>query len=201
MEVVYGFHLMRAFVQGDANHVIPPTVLEALNEAGVFRLLTPQEVRRPRDGPSDAPRGVGDPGLADCSAARNGMIISVPNRLACLFPDKAQEEEEAFGADPNARVTGVAAPTGIGRRVPGGKRVSGRWSYNSGAPYATWAAVGALLKDEHDAVVDQALVLIPAANLIVENTWHTAGMRGIASNTLIGGDVFVPEHRITENPR
>lgn len=42
LEVVYGFHLMRAFVQGDANHVIPPTVLEALNEAGVFRLLTPK---------------------------------------------------------------------------------------------------------------------------------------------------------------
>ncbi|MET8331615.1 hypothetical protein [Streptomyces sp. NPDC005181] len=77
--------------------------------------------------------------------------------------------------------------------------MSGRWSYNSGAPYATWAAVGALLEDEQGEVVDQALVLIPTPDLPVEDTWHTAGMRGTAS-TLIGQDVFVPEHRVLSVP-
>ncbi|WP_409467467.1 acyl-CoA dehydrogenase family protein [Streptomyces sp. HC307] len=120
------------------------------------------------------------------------------NWLACLFPDKAQEE--VFGADPDARVTGVAAPTGMGERVPGGRRVSGRWSYNSGAPHATWAAVGALLKDDNGAVTDQALVLIPASDLDAEDTWHTAGMKATASNTLTGRDVFVPEHRVLSVP-
>ncbi|WP_351235653.1 hypothetical protein [Streptomyces sp. NPDC002133] len=96
--------------------------------------------------------------------------------------------------------TGVAAPTGMGERVPGGWRVSGRWAYNSGAPYATWAAVGALLKDERGSVTDQALVLIPASGLSVEDTWRTAGMRGTAGNTLIGQNVFVPEHRVLSVP-
>jgi alkylation response protein AidB-like acyl-CoA dehydrogenase len=126
------------------------------------------------------------------------MIIAVTNWLACLFPDKAQEE--VFGADPDARVTGVAAPTGTAEKAPGGWRLNGRWSYNSGSPYATWAAVGALLKDDGGAVVDQALVLIPAGDLAVEDTWHMAGMKGTAGNTLTAQDVFVPEHRVLSVP-
>ncbi|MFI1564415.1 acyl-CoA dehydrogenase family protein [Streptomyces sp. NPDC020490] len=94
----------------------------------------------------------------------------------------------------------MAAPTGMGEKTPGGWPVSGRWSYNSGAPYATWAAVGALLNDDHGAVVDQALVLIPADDLTIEDTWHMAGMKGTAGNTLIARDVFVPEHRALSVP-
>ncbi|MFF2996573.1 acyl-CoA dehydrogenase family protein [Streptomyces sp. NPDC057950] len=184
--------------QGDADRVIPPAVVKALSEAGMFRLLTParfgglQADLRTLTAMSEAV------GRADGSAAWVAMIISVTNWLACLFPDEAQEE--VFGADPDARVTGVAAPTGVGEGVPGGWRVSGRWAYNSGAPYATWAAVGSLLKNEHGEVADQALVLIPAAELAIEDTWHTAGMRGTASNTLIAQDVFVPEHRVLSVP-
>ncbi|MEV5149075.1 acyl-CoA dehydrogenase family protein [Streptomyces sp. NPDC052727] len=189
-----GIHAAR----GDSDRAVPAEVVRALSDAGIFRLLTPK-----RYGGQEADlgtlTGVSEVlGAADGSAAWVAMIISVTNWLACLFPDQAQEE--VFGADPDARVTGVAAPTGVGERVPGGWRVTGRWSCNSGAPYATWAAVGALLKDENGAVADQALVLIPASELVMEDTWHTAGMRGTVSNTLVGKSVFVPEHRVLSVP-
>ncbi|MEU4099001.1 acyl-CoA dehydrogenase family protein, partial [Streptomyces sp. NPDC026673] len=191
--------LLREYAaQGDADRVVPPAVVESLREAGVFRLLTPKRFGGYETDLRTLTEVSEALGQGDGSAAWVGMIISVTNWLACLFPDKAQEE--VFGADPDARVTGVAAPTGMGEKVPGGWRVSGRWSFNSGAPYATWAAVGALLKDERGEVVDQALVLIPAAELTVEDTWHTAGMRGTASNTLVGHEVFVPEHRVLSVP-
>ncbi|MEU1542021.1 acyl-CoA dehydrogenase family protein [Actinacidiphila glaucinigra] len=190
--------LQQRAAQGEADRVIPPAVVEALGEAGVFRSLTPKRYGGHETDLRTLIEVSEALGQADGSAAWVGMIISVTNWLACLFPEKAQEE--VFGTDPDARVTGVAAPTGIGERVPGGWRVTGRWSYNSGAPYATWAAVGALLKDEQGEVTDQALVLIPAAELAVEDTWHTAGMRGTASNTLVGQDVFVPEHRVLSVP-
>ncbi|MDX3235138.1 acyl-CoA dehydrogenase family protein [Streptomyces sp. ME03-5709C] len=184
--------------RGDRDRVVPSEVVRALSDAGVFRLLTPKRYGGREANLrtlTDVSEALGE---ADGSAAWVGMIIAVTNWLACLFPDQAQEE--VFGADPDARVTGVAAPTGMGEPVPGGWRVSGRWSYNSGAPYATWAAVGALLKDDSGAVVDQALVLIPASELVMEDTWHTAGMRGTASNTLVGHDVFVPAHRVLSVP-
>ncbi|WP_327312628.1 acyl-CoA dehydrogenase family protein [Streptomyces sp. NBC_01235] len=183
---------------GESARAVPKQVVDALAEAGVFRLLTPKRYGGHETDLRTLTEVSEALGAGDGSAAWVGMIISVTNWLACLFPDKAQEE--VFGADPDARVTGVAAPTGMGERVPGGWRVSGRWSYNSGAPYATWAAVGALLKDDDGAVTDQAMVLIPAFDLAVEDTWHTAGMKATASNTLIGQDVFVPEHRVLSVP-
>jgi len=180
--------------RGESDRVLPVEVVDAMAEAGVFRVLTPRRYGGYETDLRTLTEVSEALGEGDGSAAWVGMIIAVTNWLACLFPDKAQEE--VFGADPDARVTGVAAPTGMGERVPGGWRVSGKWSYNSGAPYATWAAVGALLKDDSGAVVDQALVLIPASEPAVEDTWHTAGMKATASNTLIGQDLFVPEHRV-----
>ncbi|MFE9629013.1 acyl-CoA dehydrogenase family protein [Streptomyces sp. NPDC006527] len=184
--------------RAETDRALPAEVVDALADAGVFRLLTPRRYGGHETDLRTLTEVSEALGEGDGSAAWVGMIIAVTNWLACLFPDKAQEE--VFGADPDARVTGVAAPTGTGERVPGGWRVSGRWSYNSGAPHATWAAVGALLRDESGAVVDQALVLIPSSDLTVEDTWRTAGMRATASNTLIGRDVFVPEHRVLSVP-
>lgn len=184
--------------RGDSDRAVPAEVIRALSDAGVFRLLTPKRYSG-HEADLRTLTAVSEVlGEADGSAAWVAMIISVTNWLASLFPDQAQDE--VFGADPDARVTGVAAPTGVGERVPGGWQVTGRWTYNSGAPYATWAAVGALLKDDNGAVADQALVLIPASQLVMEDTWHTAGMRGTASNTLVGESVFVPEHRVLSVP-
>ncbi|MFD7282190.1 acyl-CoA dehydrogenase family protein [Streptomyces sp. NPDC059862] len=180
--------------RGEADRIVPAHVIDKISEAGVFRLLTPKRFGGYETDLRTLTEVSEVLGEADGSAAWTAMIISVTNWLASLFPDKAQEE--VFGADLDARVTGVAAPTGVGRRAPGGWVVSGKWSYNSGSPYATWAAVGVLLRDESCAVVDQALVLIPAEELVIEDTWHTVGMKGTASNTLIGREVFVPEHRV-----
>ncbi|WP_246040703.1 acyl-CoA dehydrogenase family protein [Streptomyces cadmiisoli] len=191
--------LLRAWAaQGESDRVVPQEVIDELAAAGVFRLLTPRRFGGYETDLRTLTEVSEALGEADGSTAWTAMIISVTNWLASLFPDKAQEE--VFGADPDARVTGVAAPTGMGRRVPGGWIVSGKWSYNSGAPYATWAAVGALLQDEAGQVVDQALVLVPASELVIEDTWHTAGMKATASNTLVGQDVFVPEHRVLSVP-
>ncbi|TXS31244.1 oxidoreductase [Streptomyces sp. gb1(2016)] len=184
--------------RGEEARVLPTEAVSALSEAGVFRLLTPARFGGHQTDLRTLTEVSETLAQGDGSAAWVGMIISVTNWLASLFPDEAQQD--VFGADPDARVTGVAAPTGTAEQVEGGWRVTGRWSYNSAAPHATWAAVGALLKDGTGAVVDQALVLIPASELAIEDTWRTAGMRATASNTLIADDVFVPAHRVLSVP-
>lgn len=190
--------LRRQAAENEKARVVSSEVVEAMAEAGVFRLLTPERFGGHQTDLRTLTSVSETLGQGDGSTAWVGMIIAVTNWLASLFPDQAQED--VFGADPDARVTGVAAPSGIGEPVEGGWRVTGRWSYNSGAPYATWAAVGALLKDETGAVADQALVLIPAAELSIEDTWHTAGMRATASDTLTTEGVFVPAHRVLSVP-
>ncbi len=54
--------------------------------------------------------------------------------------------------------------------------------------------VGALI--ERPDRIDPALVVVPADQVEVADTWHTAGMRGTGSHDVIVTDVVIPEHRI-----
>ncbi|MFF4975780.1 acyl-CoA dehydrogenase family protein [Streptomyces sp. NPDC001083] len=184
--------------RGEAERAVPPAVVDALADAGVFRLLTPRRLGGQETGLRTLMEVSEVLGEADGSTAWTAVSVAVTNRLACCFPDRAQDE--VFGADPHARVTGATAPTGIGRRVPGGWTVTGRWSHNSAAPYATWAVLGALLWDGDGTATFRALVLVPAAELVREDTWHAVGMKGTARHTLIARDVMVPDHRVLSLP-
>ncbi|MET0700201.1 MAG: hypothetical protein ABWY93_11080 [Mycobacterium sp.] len=82
------------------------------------------------------------------------------------------------------------------RRVDGGLVVSGRWPYASGAPHATWAALGAVVVDDASPSAEVYLCLVPVSNLRLEDTWHVVGMRGTGSNTWAADNLFVPEHRL-----
>ncbi len=59
---------------------------------------------------------------------------------------------------------------------------------------ADWLIVGALI--ERTDRIDPALVVVPAGQVEVVDTWHTAGMRGTGSHDVVITDVFVPEHRL-----
>ncbi|MER6437127.1 acyl-CoA dehydrogenase family protein [Streptomyces sp. NPDC001185] len=184
--------------RGEAERAVPPAVVDALADVGVFRLLTPRRLGGQETGLRTLMEVSEVLGEADGSTAWTAVSVAVTNRLACCFPDRAQDE--VFGADPHARVTGATAPTGIGRRVRGGWTVTGRWSHNSAAPYATWAVLGALLRDGDGTATFRALVLVPAAELVREDTWHAVGMKGTARHTLIARDVMVPDHRVLSLP-
>ncbi|MBZ4322982.1 acyl-CoA dehydrogenase family protein, partial [Streptomyces huiliensis] len=182
----------------DADRRLTDDVVDELTRAGLFRLTTPRrfgghetDVRTLLDVTATLAEG-------DGSTAWVVAVVNTCNWLAALFPEQAQEE--VFGADPDARVTGVFSPTATARRVEGGWRVSGRWYYNSGAPQSTWAVVGIPLTDAEGTVTDQAMALIPRHELRFEDTWFVAGMRGTASDCVIAEDVLVPEHRVMSVP-
>ncbi|MBC2879671.1 MULTISPECIES: acyl-CoA dehydrogenase family protein [Streptomyces] len=182
----------------DADRRLTDEVVDELTRAGLFRLTVPRrfgghetDVRTLLDVTAALAEGDGSTGWVVA-------VVNTCNWLASLFPEQAQED--VFGADPDARVTGVFSPTATSTRAEGGWRVSGRWYYNSGAPHSTWAVVGIPLTDAEGTVTDQAMALIPRPELRFEDTWFVAGMRGTASNCLIAEDVFVPEHRVMSVP-
>ncbi|KAB7839615.1 acyl-CoA dehydrogenase family protein [Streptomyces mobaraensis] len=182
----------------DADRRLTDAVVDELTEAGLFRLTVPRrfggyetDVRTLIDVTAALAEGDGSTGWVVA-------VVNTCNWLAALFPEQAQED--VFGADPDARVTGVFSPTATSDRIEGGWRVSGRWYYNSGAPHSSWAVVGIPLTDADGAVTDQAMALVPRSELRCEDTWFVAGMRGTASNCLVAEDVFVPEHRVMSVP-
>ncbi|GAA4682537.1 acyl-CoA dehydrogenase family protein [Streptomyces youssoufiensis] len=182
----------------EADRRVTDEVIDALTEAGLFKLTVPRrfggyetDIRTVLDVSAAIAEGDGSTGWVV-------TLVSTCNWLAGLFSPQAQDD--VFGADPDARVTGVFSPTSSSRKVAGGWRLTGRWYYNSGSWHSTWAVLGMPLTNEGGEVVDQAMVLVPRAELTMEDVWFTAGMRGSGSNCLIAEDVFVPEHRVASVP-
>ncbi len=173
--------------------------IQAIADAGLFRITVPRryggyEVNIHTKLEVSAALGEG------CgSTAWAVTLINVCNWFTSLYPQQAQDE--VFGANPNARVAGVFAPSSKTRRVDGGLIVTGKWYYSSGSLHATWGLVGVPVVNEAGVQVDQGLALIPMEQLSIEDTWYVTGMKGTGSNALVANEVFVPDYRILSLPR
>ncbi len=179
--------------QTDSLRRLPDSNVQALNDAGLCRLLVPRRfggaetsVRTFIDVVAEIGRGCG-------STAWVASLVNVCAWLGGLFPDRAQRD--VWGADPHAWVAGSLAPNGEAVPVEGGWRVTGRWPWASGCLHAQWAACGIHVKDDRAGTTTVGLCLMPMRDLHIEETWFMAGMKGTGSNTIVGADVFVPEHR------
>src|ERR1700761_1561493 len=180
--------------EGELLRRLPDIVSDALTEAGLFRLLTPTRFG-----------GYGCDLRTLISVAETlGEMDGSASWLASLGATAAwtisqlgspQAQEEILGANPDARLVGSAAP-GTARRVKGGLRIDGRWSYASGAYHADWALLGATVTDGPEQEVDGGMCAIPMNQLHLEQSWYTVGMRGTGSDTVVGQNVFVPQHRV-----
>jgi 3-hydroxy-9,10-secoandrosta-1,3,5(10)-triene-9,17-dione monooxygenase len=174
---------------GEALRRLPDPVNAALVNAGMFRLQTPKRFGGYAVGVSTVLEVSEALAEADASVSWLVVIGVTGSWIGARYAPSAQEE--FFGANPDARFAGATNP-GTARRVPGGLTVSGRWPYSSGAYHADWALVGAVFPDEPE---EAMLCAVPAAELTLENTWRTVGMRGTGSDTWVGDDVFVPDER------
>ena len=89
-------------------------------------------------------------------------------------------------ARPDALVAGSGAVGGSASAVPGGYRASGRWRYASGADLAT--VFTANCRTETGVL---ALAFKPA-DVRIERTWDTTGLRATGSHDMVVEGVFVP---------
>lgn len=190
--------LTKNAAQGEAERRVVEESITALTEAGIFKIAQ----SRRYGGYETSMRTMLDVsaavGEADGGTAWVVTLCNVCAWLTGLFSEQAQDD--VWADTPDAKVSGVLAPTAEAVKVDGGFRVTGRWYYNSGSWHANWAVLGIPITDEQGEVIDQGLALIPRTDLGFEETWFVAGMRSSGSNCLIATDVFVPDHRIMAVP-
>jgi 3-hydroxy-9,10-secoandrosta-1,3,5(10)-triene-9,17-dione monooxygenase len=191
--------LERNAAKGEEDRRIADESIDALVEAGLFKITVPRrfgghevDIRTKLEVSAAVAEGDGATGWVLA-------LINVCHWLVGLYRDQAQQD--IFGADPDARVCGVLAPSVETRREDGGLVVSGRWPWASGSLHATWGLVGVLDRDAAGAITEHALALIPMTDLAVEDTWFVAGMKGTGSNTLVADEVLVPDHRLLSVPK
>jgi alkylation response protein AidB-like acyl-CoA dehydrogenase len=165
-----------------------------MTKAGLFRMMVPKRyggfqvnLRTSLDVISVVAEGCGS----------SAWVLSLINNgawIVGLMPEQAQDE--IFGADPDARVAGVLAPSTDVRRVEGGVVASGRWFWASGSLHASWGMLGIVVPDADGRRAVQHLAFVPMSELSIEYTWNASGMKGTGSNCLVAQDVFIPDHRM-----
>lgn len=182
----------------DRERGVPAENIEALAEAGLLALMQPARYGGLQTDFRTLLEVSREVGRACGSTAWLTALLNANAWFVGLFPARAQDD--VWADAPDARVAGVVTPSGTARAVEGGYRVSGRWAPASGCTHADWATLGVVRPDAEGTPDAVGLVLVPVAELSIEDTWFVVGMRGTASNTLVGEDLFVPAHRIVSVP-
>jgi alkylation response protein AidB-like acyl-CoA dehydrogenase len=181
----------RAQAATEARNVPDETIAE-FRHAGLLRVLQPR-----RFGGYQQSVGVFlhivDALTEGCaSSAWVYAVLGELQWVIALLPERGQED--IWGDDPEAVAAGSLVPRALARRCAGGWRISGRYAFASGCMHAGWAIVGARCEDaagnEHP-----RYLAVPMGEIDILDDWHSFGMRGTGSRSLVLRDVFVPEHR------
>ena len=176
--------------------MISPEVIGWLTEADVFRAVQPQ-----RWGGLELDMATFFEGAVRIASAcaSTGWVASVvgihPWHIA-MFDPRAQND--VWSGNPNAMASTSYAPTGQARRVPGGFRLSGKWSYSSGVDHCDWVILGAVVPDDEPDGLGPEFrsFLVPRGDFIVDQeSWHVTGLAGTGSKDVHVADALVPEYR------
>ncbi|GAA1988522.1 acyl-CoA dehydrogenase family protein [Amycolatopsis minnesotensis] len=184
--------------RADRERTVPAENVAALAESGLLSLLRPARYGGLQTDLRTLLEVSREIGRACGSTSWVTTLFNVNSWFVGLFPARAQDD--VWADTPQSRVAGVISPSGTAAAANGGYLVSGRWAPASGSAHADWAMLGVKRPDAEGTTDATGLVLVPMSELTVEDTWFVSGMRGTASNTLIGKDIFVPAHRFHSTP-
>ncbi len=173
--------------EAEAARRYPRRVIQAMAEAGVFRMLVPRVAGGDEMDPLTLLDVVEAVSRFDGSAGWVAMIGSGAGFIAGFL--SAEIGREIF-ADPLGSLCGnLGAPTARAVVVPGGYRVTGRWPFVSGCEHSTWLSGLAMVGDT------PRIMVFPRADGEIIDTWSVTGLRATGSHDVAVANLFVPEER------
>jgi alkylation response protein AidB-like acyl-CoA dehydrogenase len=176
---------------------LTPAVVDALVEAGLFRMLLPRVYQGGETEPMTFVQVLEEIARNDASTAWCLGQTGVCAMAAAYLPP---ESARAIWGDPRAVLAwGAAAPPVKAVVVPGGYRASGSWSFASGGHHATWLGGHCIVCDgdgtprrRNGGAVPRTL-LFPIAKAAWTDIWDVIGLKGTGSDMYSISDLFVPE--------
>jgi alkylation response protein AidB-like acyl-CoA dehydrogenase len=179
----------------DSGRRLPEPLVEALTQAGVFRIAMPAAWGGPEMSPLEQIELIEILSHADPSVGWCVSILSDSGFYAGFLDEPAAQK---LFPDLDARCAGMIAPVGRAEIVAGGYCVSGNWAFGSGSLHATHITGGCILSKGGGPVLGEdgfpvwRVMIFDPADVEILDTWHTTGLRGSGSNDYRVQDVFVP---------
>lgn len=179
--------------QTEDDRRLPAESIALLKACGFFRAFQPR-----RYGGLELYTADFGPLLVDLAEACGATawvsgLLALHVHLVSLF--SRQLQDEIWGADGDALIGSSVAPVGVAEAVDGGVMLSGRFGFSSGCDHAQWFILG-FKHPRCASPYNKQYAVVPRSDLTIVDDWHTAGMRGTGSKTLIVESAFVPDHRM-----
>ena len=201
-------HIRAVREELEAMRRVPPALVQAIADAGLFRPYLPRAMGGLELPPLTVFRVIEEISKVDGSVGWCTMIASGVSLLSgWLRPDVGRT---LFGQPPDVRVAGSLRPEGRAYPVDDGYRIRGRWDFASGINHANWLLCTCTIMDGDTprqtsaGVPATRVMLIPAHEATIVDTWSVVGMRGTGSHDFIVDDVLVPaahSFSLTEPPQ
>ena len=197
-----------AALEAERDRRLPAPLVEAIAEAGLFRMLVPRELGGGEATPAQLVDAVELLAHGDGAAGWCLAVAATSGMLAAYLPD--EQAREVFG-DRRGIAGGVFAPKGRAVAGPDGLLAAGRWPFASGCEHCDWLMGGCLVERDGElekletGAPDIRLLLFPAREVTIIDTWDVAGLRGTGSHDIEVSDRLVPPERsvslISDSPR
>jgi indole-3-acetate monooxygenase len=193
--------LIRAHAEELDQGRVPPPLVEALYDTGVFKAMLPREVGGLEVEPVEWLQLIEE--LARINASV-GWLAFIQSGVGLTFLDP--ERFERFRKRGGGRLIlamNLGRMAGKAVRVEGGYRIGGRWPFASGSPFATWLGGLSVVCDRGGSPVvgadgqpQRLLAIWPADQARLIDTWDGLGLRGTGSGDFEISDLFVPDDQV-----
>ena len=172
---------------------IPDDVIDALRGTGLTKLIR----HRKWGGAEADPMAFLEVGREISRASTSlGWIYALLGFHEWYMAFASEElQRDVWGNDPDAFICDSFAPVGQIERVADGYVLTGRWRFASGIEWAGWIGVGGITVAPDGERPEHLLFFVPRSDVVIEDDWHTLGLKGSASRAVSITRAFVPEHR------
>lgn len=183
--------------EAERQRCLSPSVVTALAEAGIWRMITPQGLGGFEVHPLTFYRVVEAIARLDGSTGWCVFIAGCNPLMGAFLP--ASAAADVFGQDPQVAVAGVVLPYGKAVARDGGYVVSGHWQYGSGSQHCAWIFCMCHVFDGDQQRLSASgepevrALFVPTAQVTILDTWDVSGLAGTGSHDVVIEGVFVPE--------
>ena len=187
----------------DRTYRLPPSLVSAMDDAGLFRTYMPSSLGGHELDPITAFRVIEEVAKADGSVGWCCFIAgSIGMYSGWLDTTVARE---LFGTPTTLRGAGSFRPLGTAQVTEGGYEVTGQWDFASGCHHANWLFLNCAVADDSgprmnaggplDGLPQLRMMVVPIQDARIVSNWSVIGLHGTGSNDVAVGGVFVPENR------
>lgn len=182
--------LTEGLAESQAGRTLAPRSVAALREQGIFTLKLPRELGGLEPDPMTQVEVIEAVSYIDASLGWSVCIGNGGISLTAFLPDAAVATMFEHGRAPT--MAGVFKPV-RGVAVPGGLRVTGRWSWGSGIRHAEWVAAHVLVDGAAGQPPASRICAIPIGDVTIHDNWFVNGLASTGSCDFSAEDLFIAD--------